>query len=285
VPISWRKEKLSSVDAETVAIFEHFKEKIMPKLGDSVDLRQHQAGHFQYTAIAPDALAEKGSTEQTLVTLVIDRSGSTSGFENKLENALKAIIKGCGKCPRSDFLLLRILLFDSSTPAEEVHGFKPLSTCLDSNGEAGPQYNNIISSRGMTALYDVSVDAIEATADFGRQLIEQDYDCNAVIAIITDGMDTASTYGISEVKKAFEKAMRSECLESLVSVLVALNPKADAEGLRRFNEDGGFTSYQEIDDLTDDNFAKLADWISESISSQSQALGTGGPSKVPDPTF
>ena len=257
----------------------------MPKFDDSLDIRNHQAGHFQYTAISPDALSEEGATEETLVTVVIDRSGSVTGFQDKLEKALKAIISGCGQCPRSDFLLLRLLLFDSQSPAEEVHGFVPLSSCLDTNGEAGPQYNGIISPRGVTALYDATVDAIEATADYGKQLIAQDYDCNAIVVILTDGMDNASTYGIPEVKGAFSKAMQSECLESLVSILVALNPQADAEGLRKFNEDGGFTAYQEIDDLSDDSFAKLADWVSESVSSQSQMLGTGGPSKVPDPSF
>lgn len=44
--------------------------------------------------------------------------------------------------------------------------------------------------------------------------------------------------------------------------------------------DAGFTQYVEVDNATDAKLAKLADFVSRSVSSQSQALGSGGPSKA-----
>src|SRR5438128_2007010 len=55
------------------------------------------------------------------------------------------------------------------------------------------------------------------------------------------------------------------------------SPRAD--NLMQLYRDAGFTQYVEIGDADPKTFAKLAQFVSKSISAQSQSLGTGGPSQ------
>ena len=50
--------------------------------------------------------------------------------------------------------------------------------------------------------------------------------------------------------------------------------------LDSFAKDGKFDKYEKINNIDAKSLAKLAEFISKSISAQSQALGTGGPSKA-----
>ena len=49
--------------------------------------------------------------------------------------------------------------------------------------------------------------------------------------------------------------------------------------LTDFSKTAGFTQYVELGNANAATLAKLADFVSRSISSQSQSLGTGGPSQ------
>ena len=64
-------------------------------------------------------------------------------------------------------------------------------------------------------------------------------------------------------------------------VLIGVN--TDTGGLNQwletFKNDAGFQQYVAIGDATEGALAKLGGFISQSISSQSQALNSGGPSK------
>jgi hypothetical protein len=48
--------------------------------------------------------------------------------------------------------------------------------------------------------------------------------------------------------------------------------------LKQFHKDAGFTQYIEIDKADMKTLARLAEFVSRSISAQSQALGSGGAS-------
>jgi hypothetical protein len=52
--------------------------------------------------------------------------------------------------------------------------------------------------------------------------------------------------------------------------------------LENFKEQAGFTKYINVGEATADNLAKLADWVSQSVSSQSQQVGSNAPSQVLD---
>lgn len=245
----------------------------MPKFDNENELELHQGGHFGFHAIPVDDLL---ATEYTLVTIIADHSGSTSGFQADMEKALKNVVESCKDSPRADNLLLRLIKFSDNH--KEIHGFRPFNSIgLD-------EYDGILAPQGMTALYDATINGIEATATYGRKLLEEDYQVNGIVVVITDGEENKSTLGIKHVREAFAKAVQSESLESLVSILVGVNPQNSAAFLNNFKDEAGFTEYVELPDATPARLAKLAKFISQSISSQSQALGTGGPSKAIDPS-
>lgn len=242
----------------------------MPRIQNDDNLQQHNTGHFGFSAVR---LEDLGSSEYTLVTIVADRSGSVSGFSTDMEKALKEILAACLKSPRADNLMIRLVKFDNKI--DEVHGFKLLSQINPDD------YNGVLNPGGMTSLYDASVSAIEATNNYGRTLLENDMSVNAIFFVITDGGDNTSTLNRSNVRKELERGVTGECLESLVSVLIGVNVTDPtlAKYLQDFKDEAGFTQYVELKDASKGTLAKLAQFVSKSVSSQSQALGTGGASQ------
>ena len=158
---------------------------------------------------------------------------------------------------------------------EEIHGFRPFSECdVD-------DYTDCVQPGGLTALYDAAVNATDATTQYGKTLTESDFDVNAIVVVLTDGMDNRSTYEARHVKEALANAVQSEALESVISILVGVNVQDPgvSQYLKDLHQQAGFTQYVEIANATESTLAKLGDFISRSISAQSQALGTGGASQ------
>lgn len=225
---------------------------------------------FQFSAQRIDKL---GATEYTLVTIANDTSGSTSHLRKEMEKGLKTVVQSCRKSPRADNLLLRVLNFDDTV--REVHGFKLLSECNEAD------YTGCLGALGgMTALYDALYTSVQASNQYGRDLVNNDFDANGIVFVITDGCNNRGTCTEKMVKEALEEAVKGENLESMVSVLIGLNldPGTD-QALAKVHQNCGLTQYVSIGDATESKLAKLADFVSKSISSQSQALGTGGASQ------
>jgi Mg-chelatase subunit ChlD len=131
-------------------------------------------------------------------------------------------------------------------------------------------------------LFDASHNVIESLARYGRDLQAQDFQANGIAIIITDGDDNASVMTPNEVKKAVAEAMQKESLESIRTILVGVNTNGGSLStyLQNFKNQVGFDQYIDIGTADARSLAKLADFVSKSISSQSQSLGTGGPSKA-----
>ena len=130
-------------------------------------------------------------------------------------------------------------------------------------------------------MIDATVNATEAAHTFGKNLTETDFDCNGILIVITDGCENDSTNTINQAKKALTNVLKDEALESFVSILVGVDTKEADVGiyLANYQTEVGFTQYIDIEKADAKTLAKLAQFISRSISSQSQALGTGGPSQ------
>jgi hypothetical protein len=236
------------------------------------DIEQLNAGSgYKFSATKIDAL---GSSEYTLATIVQDASGSVGSYVQQLETCIKTIFKACEKSPRKDALMMRLTQFD--TTLQELHGFKLLSAIKEQD------YNGIIKIGGMTALFDSVDEAIEATATYGKQLTSQDFLVNGIIVVVTDGQNNAGNIMDPErIKKAMDRARQSENLESLTLILVGVtmdDTNLDAY-LQDFKDKAGITQYVSIGKATPGKIAKLAEFVSQSISSTSSALGTGGPSQ------
>ena len=226
--------------------------------------------HYGYSATRLDDL---GATEYTIATIVADVSGSTAAFIFEMEAAITRIVQACKFSPRADNLLLRLIAFDDSL--SELHGFKLLENCHLAD------YGGALTPGGSTALYDATENAVASTTNYAQKLAAGDFSANAIVFVITDGMDNASKTSARQVKAAFAEAIRSEALESIVSVLIGVNVNnlQVSQYLKTFHVDAGFTQYVELDNADAKTLARLAEFVSQSISAQSQALGTGGASQ------
>jgi uncharacterized protein YegL len=225
--------------------------------------------HYGYSATR---LEDLGATEYTIATIVCDVSGSTAQFTFDMESAITRIVQACKFSPRADNLLLRLVAFDDNL--NELHGFKLLENCNLAD------YGGALRSGGSTALYDATENAIASTINYGQKLAAGDFSANAIFFVITDGMDNASKFPASSVKDALARAVSSEALESVVSLLLGVNVQEQGVSryLKQFQKDAGFTQYIEIDKADTKTLARLAEFVSRSISAQSQALGSGGAS-------
>jgi uncharacterized protein YegL len=243
----------------------------MPKLGAETDMQVTQMGqNFSFSGVRLEKLT---STEYTLASIAIDTTGSVSGFSDELLAMLKTSILSLKKSPRAANLLVRVILFNTAVGEQELHGFKPLS---DIHVDTDYQPFQIA---GATNLFDAAYSLVGATSIMGEDLMKNDFLANGIIFVITDGGDNASRVTPSMIKTQIEDIRLKEKLESLITLLVGVNAGYYKTELDRFKTDGGFDKYIDMGDATPQNLAKLAGWVSQSVSSQSQSLGTGGPSQ------
>ena len=246
----------------------------MPIFGQKSDEMQVQSiagGAFEFSGAKPETL---GAAEYTLVAIVADVTGSVQGFEDVLLKAIKDAATGCQKCAGADNLLLRYVNF--ATDVQEIHGFQPLRS-FDPQAD----YPNLRCG-GNTALFDAVYESVTAMNAYAKTLTDNDFAVNGIIFVTTDGDDNASRRAKdpSAVRDAIRKAMQDEHMESLVTILIGVNTDDCKEYLDRFHQEAGITQFVDIKDFRDDKTgARLAGFISKSVSSQSQALGTGGPSQ------
>jgi len=239
---------------------------------DTADLETiNAASGYRFSATKIDKL---GATEYTLATIVQDVSGSVSSFAASLETAIKTVYKAMAKSPRKDNLLLRFTQF--SDGLSETHGFKLLGSIQESD------YDNCLKIGGMTALFDATDEAIQATTAYGKQLNDQNFFANGIVVVITDGQSNSGNIcDASAIKTSLENARKTENLESINLILVGVtndDKNLDAY-LQKFVTDAGITQYVSIGDATPGKIARLAQFVSQSISSTSAALGSGATSQ------
>ena len=238
----------------------------------NTDLETLTAGsNYRFSATKLNKL---GAAEYTLASMVIDTSGSVSAFLASLEQAVKTIFKAMDKSPRRDNLLLRLTQFNDFL--RESHGFKLLNTIKESD------YDNALQIGGMTALYDATDEAIQSTLTYGKQLTASNFLVNGIIVIVTDGQSNCGAIrDAAQIKKSLENARLNEYLESLITILVGVtndDQNLDAY-LQAFMTEAGLTQYVSIGKATPGKLAKFAQFVSQSISSTSAALGSGAASQ------
>lgn len=242
----------------------------MPKIFDPT-LETQTLSTSQY-GFSAERLDNLGATEYTLATVVVDTSSSVGPYRAEIEGCVKEVLKACRLSPRADNLMMRVVEFNDSV--REVNGFTLLEKLKEDD------YSGAFNPCGSTALIDSTYNAIEATAQYGRQLFDQDYTVNAIVVVITDGEDNRSSLAATMIRDQVAQIQRSETLESVRTILVGLNPGGQLNTyLSNFKNDAAFDQYEAVQNADAKSLAKLADFISRSISAQSQALGTGGPSQ------
>lgn len=224
-------------------------------------------GGFNFSATKPETL---GSTEYTLVTITVDVSMSVTYFAKELLDAVKNVVLACQDSDNVDKLLLRLVSFNRNIM--EVHGFIPL---VDINVD---DYQDLQCS-GVTSLFDAVFESIGASLSYANKLSDQDLDVNSINFIITDGGDNNSTETPNSIKTLVDKTLVSEELESLMTILIGINVSEYVQELEGFKNDANLSQFLDVGDATPKQLARLAQFVSKSISSQSQSLGSGGVSQ------
>ena len=245
----------------------------MGRLGQSGDMQTHQIGGstFQFSAARIENL---GASEYTLVVVAVDVSSSLGGLGGDLDKLLGAIVEACRKSPRADNIMLRVLMFNRSV--SEFHGFRPLPDLNPSD------YDGSCNPSGTTALYDAAYSGIESCIQYGADLVAQDFDVNAAVFVLTDGQDNESKTTPRMIKDALAGAVKSEAIESIMPVLIGIGDGATADVsdvspyLDRFHKEAGFQQYVYAGNADAATLAKIAGFVSKSVSSQSQSLCSGG---------
>jgi hypothetical protein len=160
------------------------------------------------------------------------------------------------------------------TDFREVHGYLPLLAISED------QYDGCYSPGGQTHLYDNTDRVIVETTHYAEQQTAQKYLCNGFIYMLTDGCDYGSTLKQTDVRTSLAKAIASEALESLITILIGVNDDDQIQkDLQAYAANAGFTQYIPLKDASAATLAKLAKFISKSVVAQSQAVGSGGPSR------
>ena len=238
----------------------------MPKLiSDTLHELPTAVSHFRFSAIRPEKL---DAHEYTLVSIVVDITSSVYDFRDDLLEAVKAIVKSSWENPRAENLLVRLLTFH--TEREEIHGFKPL-------WDIEPDAYKRFYPGGMTALYDACYDAILASNAYAKTLLEQDFSVNTAIYVITDGCDNSSRFKPKHIAEQIRETRNMEQLESLFSVLIGINTGSRGinNALRKFKKAAGLDEYIDAGKATPERLAKLAAFVSHSISTRSRLLSEG----------
>ena len=243
----------------------------MPKLNNIDSINVTSTGNFSFSGVRPDPLVLT-ARKYTLATIIVDTTGSVTGFEASLLDSVKASVESCRSSPMPENLLIRLVEFNSHVGINEIHGFLPLKD-IDVN-----QYDPFVP-KGATNLYDAIYHSVDASHKYAKILDDQDYLTNAVVFIITDGEDNSSKFGPMQVKSIIGEAVKDEYLESIQTLLIGIAAGSYANNLQTVQTNLGITQFIDIKDASAKNLAKLAAFITKSISSTSQALGTGGPSQ------
>lgn len=233
--------------------------------------------HFKFSGIRTELL---GASELTIVNIVVDTTGSVWGFQDQLRDCVIAAVNSCKKSPRSENILVRVALFNTGLPTgiEEIHGFKPLAEINTADYPA-------FKPGGETNLYDATYSAVGAMNAYAKRLHDDDFAVNGINFIITDGSDNKSVMKPASIAEEILNSRKDECLESVINILIGINTAIYADKLDKFKEKAELDHFIDAGDVTERKLAKIAEFVSQSVSSQSQAMGTGGPSQNINPNI
>jgi uncharacterized protein YegL len=176
----------------------------------------------------------------------------------------------CRLSPIADNLMYRVTAFANTL--REIHGFKLLADCNEGD------YDNCFRFGGGTSLFDASRNGIDAMTAYAASLRAAEYDkVNGVVFIITDGMDNGSAWKAKHVRESLEKCVSSETIESLMTFLIGVNIfESDViKALQDYQDEVQFNHYIRLENASDQNMAKLANFVSQSVSATRKSLGTG----------
>lgn len=216
---------------------------------------------FTFSGVSPES-DSFGASKYTIVSVSRDKSGSTYQYEKQITEALNKTLASCKLSPMAENIRLRVEEFNDRV--KEVHGFLPLDQI--------PEYQST-RSESETALVDAVYSSVGAAVQYAKKLRDNEYGVNMLNIVITDGLENASKYRCSDLKKLIDDVRASEAAGSIMTILVGVNDGGALSGeLESFKDEVGIDKYISVGDVTDKSMARLAEFISRSVSSSSQAI-------------
>jgi hypothetical protein len=239
---------------------------------------------FQFTA-PPLAVFEE--QKYTVVGITTDQSGSIYGVRGDLFAMNEAIDRDLKAGAGKHTIIVRRTAFTDNFPnnVREQHGFLP-ALAVDPTNHF-PVVNSY-GEYGGTPLADGVMETILAAKEQAMQLINiQGVPLvNLALAFLTDGGETGSRFKPADIKAAIEQILAEGEIESIVTILVGVDcsentteGKRTRQKLETFQQQAGLTKFIPFDEMTPGAFGQVARVISQTFTSTSQALGSGGPSK------
>ena len=250
----------------------------MPRFGNDDDMNTSNIGgtNFKFSA---KKIEQLDASEYTLVTVAVDKSGSLHGYGDELDKLLGYVVEACRnpKNPHCDNMMLRVVLFDGNV--QELHGFRPVRDLNPGD------YNGACDPGGVTAAFDAIYSSVLAGNKYAKDLSDQHFTVNGALFVITDGIDICSSATPKMIKEALEAGVHDESIESTMTVLIGIGTGSTEDianvssELDKMHKEAGFQQYVYAGKCDPVTLAKVAEFIKQSASSQSQARGTGGPSQ------
>jgi hypothetical protein len=160
-------------------------------------------GPLVVAGAAGKALEDLTASDVTLVTLLVDASGSIAdrGLEQAVRDGQNALLDAFGGAKEKDSVLLALWTFNDQPKV--VHAYVPVdeATRLDSKTYRG---------RGATRLYDTWCDALTANVAYAQRLRDGGTPTRSIVVVLTDGEDVGSTRTSRDCSKLSKDLLASE---------------------------------------------------------------------------
>jgi hypothetical protein len=228
---------------------------------------------FTFSAVKPEALL---AAEYTLATLVFPKTRQVAGFAEELHGLKRQVVDACIRNQRADHqrpdcVLLRVTQFNDQV--EEVHGFLPLHQ-VDLDGYVTPRCD------GGGRLHDAVYESVGVTASFARTLAERDYLVNGLVVVVACDWNEGGAEALERACRVTKAASEEGNLESVKTVLITLNTQGRETDRGAISEALGMSTHLGTDDASAESISRLREFMAREVVATSQAIGTGGPSKV-----
>lgn len=217
-------------------------------------------------------LAGFESNESTLVSVVVDMTGSTNRFADQILEMIKNIISGCKAAPKWEAFLIRVTVFNSLVGVKELHGFLPLK---EIDGDAYPA----LVANGLTNLNNAVFDGVDAIAHIGGLLTAQYRSVNALLAVVTDGENNQFGRTEDEIATALRDAVTMEKVEGIVPFVVGINTSTYGALLADFCQKTGM-KFVDAGECSPKKVAQIGGLIAQSAVATSKVAGGGDTNTV-----
>lgn len=221
-------------------------------------------------------------TSYTLALIMLDLTGSVSGEEAEIKRMLEQIVADGKRAGWGKRVLISAMAFNTQIGVKELFGFD-VPSAIDLSGVQ-------INTTAATNLIDAMATGHDALEKAANELVGADFITNLLLIGTTDGEDNASRLTAQELAGKFAAARKNESFDSFKTILIGLRTGQQAQDSRYARKTvdqvltdltaaAQFDQYESAKQVKDGTYGKIGGFISQSISSSSQSLGSGSPSQ------